>query len=431
MKKVVILILCMIMTIALVGCGHEHTWQEATCTSPKTCSECGETEGGALGHSWIAATCEVPETCSVCGATQGEANGHIWEGANCQHPEQCAVCGSTKNTQLGDHECKSWSEIVDPTCSEAGYKKGTCINCGQEFTVILEKTPHSFGEWEEAKQTSCAEPGEKKHICTVCEYEETEEIPLLEHELDEWKTIKEAAYNENGVRGQECLSCKNMINTEEFTFADTVKDKVEFKGDSEGLLITDVNLISKTTWGYINGEIVIEITNTNNFSVKISKANVDIVDNEGALLETIDEYSVFFVPAIIEPGQKGYVLCELFASTDELDASNGMDVKAYITAEKTNDKRSQWEFTDINTKGGDPETVGHIRNADKVPYESVRIYCLYRDTTGRVIGFTTAYENDQIAPDDTVSFGTYNSCPGLINGSGVVDVECIGVGYTY
>ena len=51
MKKVAILILCMIMTIALVGCGHEHTWQEATCISPKTCSECGETEGGALGHS--------------------------------------------------------------------------------------------------------------------------------------------------------------------------------------------------------------------------------------------------------------------------------------------------------------------------------------------------------------------------------------------
>ena len=29
----------------------EHTWGEATCTAPKTCSLCGETEGEALGHT--------------------------------------------------------------------------------------------------------------------------------------------------------------------------------------------------------------------------------------------------------------------------------------------------------------------------------------------------------------------------------------------
>ena len=43
---------CMIGIFAvcfmLTGCGHEHTWSEATCTEPKTCSECGETEGEPL-----------------------------------------------------------------------------------------------------------------------------------------------------------------------------------------------------------------------------------------------------------------------------------------------------------------------------------------------------------------------------------------------
>ncbi len=48
-----------------------HEWLEATCTEPKKCSRCGETQGEPAGHRWIEATYELPETCSVCGATQG------------------------------------------------------------------------------------------------------------------------------------------------------------------------------------------------------------------------------------------------------------------------------------------------------------------------------------------------------------------------
>lgn len=50
---------------------HEHIWSDATCTSPKTCSTCGETEGMALDHQWMAATTVAPKTCSLCGATEG------------------------------------------------------------------------------------------------------------------------------------------------------------------------------------------------------------------------------------------------------------------------------------------------------------------------------------------------------------------------
>lgn len=31
---------------------HEHDWVAANCTTPKTCEECKETEGEALGHTW-------------------------------------------------------------------------------------------------------------------------------------------------------------------------------------------------------------------------------------------------------------------------------------------------------------------------------------------------------------------------------------------
>lgn len=60
-----------VMASTLCACGHQHTWVEATCTEPKTCSECGETEGEALGHIWVEATKTTPKTCSRCGLTEG------------------------------------------------------------------------------------------------------------------------------------------------------------------------------------------------------------------------------------------------------------------------------------------------------------------------------------------------------------------------
>ncbi|MBQ6397766.1 MAG: hypothetical protein IJI06_06405 [Oscillospiraceae bacterium] len=429
MKRFWTVILCLAIIVSFSACGHQHTWQEATCTSPKTCSECGETEGEALGHTWIDATCEEPKTCLICGLTEGEANGHVWEAATCQHPEQCAVCGSTKNSQLGDHICNTWSEIVDASCSDVGYKKGTCINCGQEFTVVLEKLPHKFEDWVIDKAASCVEIGSQSRVCADCGFEEVEEIPLLDHSLDEWKTTKDATYNENGKKEQLCLVCKNVINSEEFSFADTIKDKVDLKGDVDGLVATDARILYKSSWGYIFGKVIIEVTNNSDYSIKISKASIDIVDSDHAMLDTVDEYSIHAVPAIVEPGQKGYLLADYFTSADELETRNGVDVKAFVTVQKTTDVRSQWEFTDLNTKGNDPVTVGHIKNIDTVTYSGFEVYCLYRDATGRVIGYTSAFNNNEIAPDEAVSFGSDNLTIGLIKGTNIAEVECIGLGY--
>lgn len=36
----------------------DHSWREATCTAPKTCTVCGETSGTALGHTCAVGVCE-------------------------------------------------------------------------------------------------------------------------------------------------------------------------------------------------------------------------------------------------------------------------------------------------------------------------------------------------------------------------------------
>jgi len=54
-KNFLALTLVLLMVFCLVACGHE--WTAATCTAPKTCSVCNQTEGTALAHSYSAGIC--------------------------------------------------------------------------------------------------------------------------------------------------------------------------------------------------------------------------------------------------------------------------------------------------------------------------------------------------------------------------------------
>ena len=126
MKKLILtlMILSMIIsTLLLSSCACEHTWREATCTAPKTCSKCGATEGTASGHLWKEATCTTPKTCSKCGITEGSASGHIWKEANCTYPETCSQCGETRGTVSGKHSTK----------------QGNCEYCGTFFNELADE----------------------------------------------------------------------------------------------------------------------------------------------------------------------------------------------------------------------------------------------------------------------------------------------------
>ena len=111
--------------IEKLTCTHEFVKTEAadpTCTVAGTieyytCSICNkvfrdaeaalettveECAIPALGHTWVDATCTAPATCSVCGATEGEPTAHAWKAATCLAPKTCPDCGATEG-EIGDH----------------------------------------------------------------------------------------------------------------------------------------------------------------------------------------------------------------------------------------------------------------------------------------------------------------------------------------
>ena len=104
--------------------GKDSTCTEGGLSEGKHCGVCGEvlveqTPTGVLGHNWLDATCAAPKTCSRCGITEGEPHG--------VHDDVV--------------------EIVDPTCTEGGYKKITCTVCGD--TVISDQKPPLGHDWTE------------------------------------------------------------------------------------------------------------------------------------------------------------------------------------------------------------------------------------------------------------------------------------------
>lgn len=103
-KLVVLCISALLCALCLCACNrevpHHHTWKDADCTEPQTCTECGATAGQPLGHSWVEASCLSPRTCAICGLTDGEPTPHDFTPATYWEIPVCQVCGSSSGSTL-------------------------------------------------------------------------------------------------------------------------------------------------------------------------------------------------------------------------------------------------------------------------------------------------------------------------------------------
>ena len=147
MNKRILALIALVLVFALgltaCGCAHE-TWTEADCLNPKTCADCGETEGEALGHSWKDADCVTPKTCSRCATTEGAALGHAWVDATCSAPKTCSNCGLTEGAML-EHTWVDATTEAPKTCAACGATEGEKIDTDPRFTTA--NTKDFYGLW--------------------------------------------------------------------------------------------------------------------------------------------------------------------------------------------------------------------------------------------------------------------------------------------
>lgn len=175
MKRVLSIILSAtliaVSLTALSSCGCDHKWREATCSTPRTCSLCGKTEGEPLsGHKWQEATCTEAKYCLICDETEGTALGHDWEEADCENPKTCSVCGEKQGKPSGHNIVID--EEVPATCTETGLSEGEhCDVCG-EVLVKQKKTDkidHQEGDWTVTKPATLTNKGKEERLCTMCD----------------------------------------------------------------------------------------------------------------------------------------------------------------------------------------------------------------------------------------------------------------------
>ena len=121
MKRKLAGVMCgaVLVSVLLTGCSCRHKWKDATCTEPKTCEKCGETEGEPLGHDFLEATCYSPRHCWRCNLEEGEKLEHIWAEATPVKPKECVLCGKTEGGAEIDGtwerklEAGAWQYVID------------------------------------------------------------------------------------------------------------------------------------------------------------------------------------------------------------------------------------------------------------------------------------------------------------------------------
>ena len=152
---------------------HGHKWTDATCTEPKTCLTCGETEGSALNHSFTNYVSDKNASCTADGTKTAT----------------CDRCDETDTvTDAGSKLAHTYSveqSRIPATCKEEGSITWKCVSCDATNVETLEIDPNAHVEIIQvaSQAPSCAEAGHEAYeYCTGCDYTTYKTVNANGHE---------------------------------------------------------------------------------------------------------------------------------------------------------------------------------------------------------------------------------------------------------
>ena len=208
-----------------------HSWKPATCTEPKTCENCGDTEGTALGHNYDAAAWSSNagghwHACKNAACTEQDsfaAHTPDREAATENDPVKCSVCGYIIAPALGHIHSLTKVEAKPATHTEDGtveYYK--CGGCGKLFAdasgnveltaeQIVDKAVGHDYEWKIDREATATENGLKHEECKVCgDKKAAVEIPATGAQTDATDSEKPTA-SDKDQKSPKTGDSNNMI----------------------------------------------------------------------------------------------------------------------------------------------------------------------------------------------------------------------------
>ena len=267
-------------TVTDKGSAKGHTWQDADCTTPKTCSVCGATEGEALGHSFTDyksngdATCTVDGTktakCDRCDATdtiadKGSATGHSPAAAVEENvvKASCLAAGSYDSVvYCSISTCKAEISRTKQTIAQREHVYG------EEWTVVTAPTHTTEGL---EKKTCTNEADDHYEACT---HEITQVIPVVTDETapEATLTIDESTWN----KFLTAISFGTYVSKElqleiEASDAETGIKSIEYYISATALTEEEVKAV--TDWTEYNGKVAISREDAEKMVVYVKAVN--------------------------------------------------------------------------------------------------------------------------------------------------------------
>ena len=120
---------------------HVHQWQDATCTTPQTCLNCGQTQGDPAGHRWLPVTATTPKTCDECGLIDSDVAFLIPENSNISITDDDCFPKDTIVTVVQANDKENMLIVMDAMQTLATKYKAWDFKATQNGTAVQPQAP--------------------------------------------------------------------------------------------------------------------------------------------------------------------------------------------------------------------------------------------------------------------------------------------------
>ncbi len=206
MKKILVVLIVLMITLSGCGLFHEHEWTEATCVEPKQCSQCDKTVGSELGHDYSQANFQTAATCSTCGDVWGDVLEADFEKYDLEINSEADIDGYYEYYTCGNGE---------PDVEVVGHL------FFYEYNIFSSDESHEAKEGYEWRTVSVklefSDENVLAHGAKWCtSWDDYYTIKKHDHSadaIDEEGTTYKFTVNYNGVDYEECLFIKELTHS--------------------------------------------------------------------------------------------------------------------------------------------------------------------------------------------------------------------------